>query len=117
MDLTIFGEDVKEYAKRRNVLKDNIRKLYSTVWGQCSNPMRAKLGAVANYPSINELKDSAALLRNFEGISYQYDGHCNPYLTLDDAKSNYYAYYQKGHETNTLHFNKLKALVEIVEPS
>ena len=63
IDLTIFGEDVKEYIKRRNVLKDNILKFYSMVWGQCSTPMRSKLGAVANYLSINELKDSAALLR------------------------------------------------------
>ena len=59
--IAIFGEDVKLYVKRRNVLKDNMRKLYSTVWGQCRNPMRITLGAVTNYASINKTKDSATL--------------------------------------------------------
>lgn len=77
----------------QNFLKDNIRTLYSTVWGQCSNLMRAKLGAVENYALINELKDSAALLREITGIYYQYDGHRNPYLALDHANSKYYAHY------------------------
>ena len=77
--------------------------------------MRAKLGAVENYLPINELKDSATLLSEIKGISYQYNGHRNLYLALDDAKSKYYAYYQKEHDTNTLHFNKFRALVEVVE--
>jgi len=55
--------------------------------------MRAKLGAVENYALINELKDSAALLREITGIYYQYDGHRNPYLALDHANSKYYAHY------------------------
>ena len=43
IDIAIFGEDVKEYAMRRNVLRDNIRKLYFVIWGQCSKPMRIQL--------------------------------------------------------------------------
>ena len=40
VDDAIFKEDIKEYIKRRNMLKDNIKKLHSVVWGQSSKAMR-----------------------------------------------------------------------------
>ena len=93
IDLSIFLEDVKEYVKRRNVLSENVKKLYSVIWGQCSMPMRAKLGAIPDFDVIEDDKNSADLLREVKGISYEYDGHRNPYLALDDAKTKFYKYY------------------------
>ena len=50
-----------------------------------------------------------------KGISYEYDRHCNPYLALDDAKTEYYKYFQKENDTNVSHFNTFRALAEVVE--
>ena len=115
IDLSIFCEDVKEYVKRRNVLIENVKKLYSVIWGQCSMPMRAKLGAADGFNTIEDGKETDKLLREVKGISYEYDGHRNPYLALDDAKTKYYKYYQKENETNVSHFNTFRALAEVVE--
>ena len=115
IDLSIFSEDVKEYVKRRNVLSENVKKLYSVIWGQCSMPMRAKLGAIADFAATEDDKNSADLLREVKGISYEYDGHRNPYLALDDAKTKFYKYYQKENDTNVSHFNTFRALAEVVE--
>jgi len=57
--------------------------------------MRAKLGVVKNYVSINETKDNISFLRDIKGVSYEYDRQRNPYLALDDDKLKYYAYSQK----------------------
>ena len=114
MECAIFVEDVKEYVKRRNVLKENIQKLYSISWGQCSKAMRAKLGAIKGFKDVEDTKKTATLLREIKGVSYEYDGHRNPYLALDDAKTKFYSYLQKG-ESNTMHFNTFRALVEVVE--
>jgi hypothetical protein len=115
INLSIFAEDVKDYVKRRNTLHENVKKLYSVIWGQCSMPMRAKLGAAQDFDIIEDKKNSARLLREVKGISYEYDGHRNPYLSLDDAKTKYYKYYQKENETNVSHFNTFCALAEVVE--
>ena len=114
MDTAIFAEDVNDYVKRRNVLKENVQKLYSITWGQCSKAMRAKLGGIKDFKNIEDAKDCAPLLRKVKGVSYEYDGHRNPYLALDDAKTKFYSYLQKN-DSNTMHFNTFRALVEVVE--
>ena len=78
-------------------------------------PMRAKLGAADGFNTIENEKETDKLLREVKGISYEYDGHRNPYLALDDAKTKYYKYYQKENETNVSHFNTFRALAEVVE--
>ena len=57
--------------------------------------MRAKLGAAESFDIMEDEKHSANLLREVKGVSYEYDGHRNPYLALDDAKTKtkYYKYY------------------------
>ena len=75
-------------------------------------PMRAKLGAIEGFDATEEDKNSADLLREVKGISYEYDGHRNPYLALDDAKTKYY---QRENDTNVSHFNTFRALAEVVE--
>ena len=115
MNLAIFGEDVEEYVKYRNTLRDNAYPFYLLIWRQCISPTRAKLGAVSNYKKINKEKDSAAILREINGISYKYDSHRDPYLALNNAKSKFYLYSQKENKTNTVHFNTFKAVVGVVE--
>ena len=95
MDMAILEENLKEDGKYRNIIKDNIRKLYSIIWGQCSNPMKSKLGVVANYTKTDDKKDSTALLREIKCISYKYDCYRNLYLALDNVKSKFYSYFQK----------------------
>jgi len=50
-----------------------------------------------------------------KAVSYEYKGHHNPYLALDDANTNLYAYGQKPYETYTTHYNTLQVLVEVLE--
>ena len=102
IDLSIFAKDVKEYVKRRNILGGNIKKLCSVIW-------------IKGFDAIEDNKNSANLVREAKGISYEYDGHPNPYLVLNNAKTKYYKYFQKENNTNLLHFNTFRALAEVVE--
>ena len=45
----VYREEIKEFVKRKAILRDNISKLYSLVWGQCTAPMRAKVKAMGTY--------------------------------------------------------------------
>ena len=77
--------------------------------------MRAKFGAIKDFKDAEDAKNCATLLREIKGVSYEYDGHRNLYLALDDAKTKFYSYLQKGVDPNTLHVNTFRALVEVVE--
>ena len=77
--------------------------------------MRGKLIRLKRFESIDNKKDTASLLMEAKVVSYEYKGHRNPYLALNDAKDTLYAYGQKPYETNTTQYNTFQALVEVVE--
>ena len=39
----------KELIERRRVAKDNLRKLFAVIWGQCSDLMQTKLQAITDF--------------------------------------------------------------------
>ena len=39
----------KEFIEKRRVTKDNLRKLFAVIWGQCSDPMQTKLQAITDF--------------------------------------------------------------------
>ena len=45
IDKMIWSKEVDYYVKQKALLNDNMRKLYSLVWGQCSQVMCEKLEA------------------------------------------------------------------------
>ena len=48
-----------------------------------------------------------------KAVLYEYKGHRNHYLDLDDTKIKLYSYYQKPHKFNGLQYKKFHALVEV----
>ena len=78
LDIAIFNQDINEYVKKRNNLKDNIKLLYSILWKQLSKPMQPKLVDLKYFKDFDDLKDSATLLMETKSIYYEYKGHRNP---------------------------------------
>lgn len=48
----IWEEEVKLYVKKKMTLADNNKKLWSLIWGQCSNAMQAKFEKMGNHETI-----------------------------------------------------------------
>lgn len=42
MEKIIWEESAKNDAKRKEILEDNVRKIRSVIWGQCSPALQAK---------------------------------------------------------------------------
>ena len=71
--------------------------------------MRAELIGLKQFESIASNNDATSLLMEIKDISYEYNGHCNPYLALDDTKAALYIYYQKTNESNNLPYHTFQA--------
>ena len=54
---------VKAHLERKKTLKNNLRKVYAVIWGQCSEAMKASLKATTAYEERNLACDCVWLLK------------------------------------------------------
>ena len=45
----IWKNRLTEYVKRESVLAENVKTVYSLIWGQCTDVMRQKTGSHSDY--------------------------------------------------------------------
>ena len=92
----------------------NKDSLYAIIWAQCSSAMQAKLITIKDYEDIDETLDCLELLLAIKGIAYTFETQGYLYLSLDDAKSEFYAYKQGCHESNSNYLTKFKSILEVI---
>ena len=64
----LWNEEVKLYTKRVEKLKDNMSAIYAVVWGQCSEPMHAKLQSKDQFDIKDKERDCIWLLQAIKSI-------------------------------------------------
>ena len=111
----IYKEEIKVYVRAKMSLKSTLHSLFNVVWGQCSIKLRSKLESKDEFKDIRENKDVAQLLKQIKGIVHQFETHTSIYEALDEAKKNYYHYYQGPRTSNTQHVKNLQDMVDIIE--
>ena len=57
----------------------------------------------------------SGLLKLIKTVVYQFETHPSIYEALDEAKKNYYLYYQGLKTSNTQHVKNLQDMVEVIE--
>ena len=72
-DLKIWEKEVDEYVKYRSLYKENRKKLYSTIWLQCSPAMQVNLKNLQSFDQFNEAQDCLQLLQGIKEISFQFE--------------------------------------------
>ena len=90
----IYKEEIKAYVRAKRNLEATLRSLFNVVWGQCSINLKSKLESKDEFKHIKENKDIAWLLKQIKAAVHQFETHISIYEALDEAKKNYYHYYQ-----------------------
>jgi len=96
-DMKIWEEEVKEFVKTKIKLKENVKQLYSLVWGQCSEAMRAKLESMDGHRKLSEEGDGIGLLKQIKSIVYNFQDQKYLPLALYEANRRLYACTQGKH--------------------
>jgi hypothetical protein len=68
----IWEKQVNEHVKRGTMLSENLKTVYSLIYGQCSDAMRAKLESRPNHVTIENACDAIGLLENIHTIMLQF---------------------------------------------
>jgi hypothetical protein len=61
-EVFLWETSLKSYTRRSEELTSNLTNLYAVIWGQCSEAMRNKLRALADFPTKNKANDCIWLL-------------------------------------------------------
>ena len=113
--LDIYKEEVKEYVKKEDRLKQAKSALLNIVIAQCSKPMRNKLKGMKNYENMEQDGDIAGLLKAIRDLSNQIEENVSAYETMDELHKQFFLYHQTYGEDNSTHLIKFKELVEVLE--
>ena len=66
----IWEKQVDEFVKRSSYLTENVKTLYSLVWGQGTNIMRQKIEALDTFDTMSSAGDGLSLLKAIKDMAY-----------------------------------------------
>ncbi len=95
----IQTEVVKLVAKRRQKLKELLKKGYSTVYDQCSQEVRNKLKATKNWENVQLEQSLDELIKRIEKICVGFDDHKQSVFNLVQSLKTLFLYSQTEKES------------------
>ncbi len=96
-------------------LKENKKRAYTLVMGQCSTKLERKFQGLSGYKAANKDQDVVALLLIIPGQCCHFNDHQQGTWALKQAKHHVSSFYQKYDMTNTDYAEYFKVLVGEVE--
>jgi len=112
--ITIW-EKVSAYCTRTDYLDSNLKTAYAVIWGHCSKAMRAKLTSLDDFENKSHESDCVWILKEIKCITYRFEGQRYIYLSLDGARTSYYAYTQVAKDSVFSYLEHICSLVKVLE--
>ena len=104
----MFEADYAEYRKREKSYKNNKKKLFGLIYGQCTPTLLASIKSQKQYSEKYKEKDIVWLLEIIKRLSVGIDDNANDLLTAHDALKLFYNMVQGRTETNEKYMERFK---------
>ena len=115
IETEIHKEEIKMFVVRRKNLQGNMVKLYSTVWGQCSHALQARLRGVDSFDDISSKFNLLQLVAEVKKLISGIDNRSDPRLSIIESL-NILIKMRQGHsESNDSYMERFRSNVAIVE--
>lgn len=95
----LFVEEMKIFANRRNILKQNLTKLYGVVIGQCTQSLQAEVAGDDNCAIKSRKYDSVWLLKKLKNLSAGFNKSVSPFQSLVNSLVGFYTLRQYREES------------------
>ena len=113
-DTRIWEKTVDEHVKQRLRLDENMKTLYSLVWGQCTDIMRQKLEAHESFAGVSSTGDGLGLLRLVKGVAFQFQSQKYLPHALHEALKRYYNCSQGKYATAQVYLEHFQNVIAVV---
>jgi len=111
--IAIWEKKVSAYCTRTDYLDSNLKTAYAVMWGQCSEAKKAKLTSLDAFETKSHESDCIWILKEIKGITYRFEVQRYIYLSLDDARTSYYAYTQGAKDSISSYLEHFRSLVKV----
>ena len=111
----IYTEEYKRYMDKKENLDAGKKKLYSLVWGQCTQMMKNELETCTNYRTMHEQEDPIALIKNIKGVTHNFKDQKYSTGSMWHAYKQLYSIIQKEDEDIKDYYDRFKNQVEVIE--
>ena len=104
--LKIWERKINKFADREDQYVRNKEALFSIIWAQCSDNMKAKVRTSKDYKTLRQDQDCLSLLQEIQGITYKFESQRYPYEAFFDAMLSFFQNRQNKHQSNSclMHF-------------
>ena len=115
VDVEIHKEEIKEYVKDLKLMKGNLKKVYTIVFGNCTDSVQTMIKTDSEYEEKSKTFDHAWLFEKVKTIVSGLDTKVNLRVSLHDVMLNFMLLKQFPNETNEAHHTKFKSMIETLK--
>lgn len=115
VDKMILQQEVNDFVKRKKLYYENTDKVYTIIWGQCSDALQAKLKGSPSYKKYNPVKCPISLLNDIKQVSLRFENVTFKAFAIYDAKMALANFYQTKHDNLHDYYMKFKDLIDALE--
>lgn len=111
----IFGEKVKEYMLRLRTYDNNRTKVYTIVYGQCSESMKCKLEGLDEWEEIDDEHNLVKLLKSITECMINQQDSKSPIVGAVSSIASVFKIRQKRHEGLQEYRKRFSASVDVLK--
>jgi hypothetical protein len=115
--LRIWEKKIDEFVKRETYLDENLKTIYSLVWGQCTDIMRQKVESLETFESTSATYDGIGLLKAIKDVVFNFQSQKYLPHALHESTRRFYLCQQARHVTTTTYLEQFQNVVDVVEHS
>ena len=112
LKVKIYLKDYDRYTKLEDEHKDNLKKLYSIIWGQCSDQLQSAIKYVKDFDLKNNAKDIVWLLRELQRETAGIDSLGNKHVNYIKALKALLNIKQHNDENDEVYYKRMKANID-----
>jgi len=109
-----LGKKVDEYVKRTTYISENIKTLYSLVWGQCTDIMRQKIEALHDFEEMSTNGDGLALLKAIKNTAFNFQSQKYLPHSLYESTRRFYMTVQGKYMTTQAYLEQIQNMIDVI---
>lgn len=110
-----WKEDMRRHKDHKIVLQNNLCLLYTVIWGQCSETMKAKLEGLQDFETQDIDCNCIWLLQSIQSTMYLFEGKKNLFVAMTEVRAKLETCSQRQGQDLTKFFHKFKETVDAFE--
>ena len=114
-DVRIWEKKYDLFLKREMMFENNKNKLFSIIWGQCTQSMKDEVTGIKGYLSRRQSRDCIWLIKEIKTAVQRFETTGHAHVAMHRAKQRYYNCTQGTNETISDYFNRFNAVVDVVQ--